>query len=125
MASFFRRVSRGGLGWSSIVSVHFGAQYRASDCLYLRLGYQYNDSPISSADTFFNVASPLITQHLVSTGLSYYLSENLSASLAYVHGFENSSSGPINVSGVGPVAGTNVTSCVSADALVFGCTLQY
>ena len=114
-----------GLGWRSVVSAHLGVQYRASDRLFLRMGYQYNDNPIPSADTFFNVASPLIIQHVISTGLTYYLTDSLSMSLAYLHGFENRSSGAIHTPGVGPIPGTSVTSAVSADSLSLGFTQQF
>ncbi len=114
-----------GLGWKSVVSVHTGVQYRATERLYLRCGYQYNDNPIGSSESFFNVASPLIIQHVISTGLSYRLAGNVLLSLAYVHGFENQSSGPMQLPGVGPLPGTSVTSRVSADALDAGVTVQY
>jgi long-chain fatty acid transport protein len=114
-----------GLGWKSLVSVHTGVQYRVTQRLYLRMGYQYNDNPIDSSDSFFNVASPLVIQHVVSTGFSYYLTEQMSVSLAYVHGFENSTSGPIQVPGVGALAGTSVTSAVSADSFGAAFSVQY
>jgi long-chain fatty acid transport protein len=114
-----------GLGWRSVVSVHTGVQYRAGRRLYLRAGYQYNDSPIGSDEAFFNVASPLIIQHVVSTGLSFHLTDNLLLSLAYLHGFENQASGPIQLPVFGAIPGTSVTSRVSADALDAGLTLRY
>ena len=89
------------------------------------MGYEYNDNPIGSDEAFFNVASPLIIQHLVSTGLSYRATNQLTLSLAYIHGFENTVSGPIQLPGVGPVAGTSVTSRISADAVSAGLTVQY
>jgi long-chain fatty acid transport protein len=114
-----------GLGWKSIASVHLGAQYRVSDRFYVRMGYQYNDNPISSDVSFFNVASPLIIQHVATTGLSYYLTSNLIVSLAYVHGFENEITGPIVAPGVGPVPGSSVSSKVSADSAIGGVSLRY
>jgi len=114
-----------GLGWQSVVSVHLGAQYQAARRLILRFGYQYNDNPIGSDEAFFNVASPLIIQHVASTGLTYSITDRLSFSLAYVHGFENSVSGPFQLPAVGALAGTSVTSKISADALVAGVTMRY
>jgi long-chain fatty acid transport protein len=114
-----------GLGWNSIVSVHTGAQYQATQRLCLRLGYEFNDTPITSDTAFFNVASPLIIQHIVSTGFSYNLTDQLILSMAYLHGFENSVSGPFYAPGVGPLAGTSVTSSLSADALAAGLALRY
>jgi long-chain fatty acid transport protein len=74
---------------------------------------------------FFNVASPLIIQHIISTGFSYNLTQNLIFSAAYLHGFENETTGPIVLPGVGAVPGTSVASKISADALVAGFTLRY
>jgi long-chain fatty acid transport protein len=114
-----------GLGWQSIASVHLGAQYRATERLYLRLGYQYNGNPIGGDESFFNVASPLVIQHVLSTGLSYSLTTNLIVSLAYVHGFENEITGPLVLPVAGPLAGTSVTSTVSADSAIAGLSLRY
>jgi long-chain fatty acid transport protein len=113
-----------GLGWKSVMSVHTGVQYHATERLYLRGGYQWNDNPIASEDTFFNVAAPLIVGHIVSAGFSYHLTCNLILSAAYLHGFENTSTGPFVVP-TGPVPGYSVTSKISADALGLGLTLRY
>jgi len=114
-----------GLGWSSIMSVHTGMQYRMTDCLYLRAGYQFNQNPIHDNDAFFNVPAPLIIQHIVSVGASYELTCNLSISMAYVHGFENDVTGPWQSPLIGPIPGTSVTNTVSADAAIFGATVRY
>ena len=114
-----------GFGWKSILSVHTGVQYRASDRLYLRMGYQYNDNPINSEAVFFNIASPLTIQHVVSTGLSYHLTDNLICSIAYLHGFENRCTGAIVNPVAGALAGTSVTTATSADALSMGFSLRY
>lgn len=114
-----------GLGWQSIVSLHAGAQYYASQRLTLRIGYEFNPSPIGEDEAFFNVGAPLIVEHIVGIGLSYRLTEHEIVSLAYLHGFQNESSGPIQAPGIGTIPGTSVTSVVSADALGAGLTIQY
>jgi long-chain fatty acid transport protein len=114
-----------GLGWRSVFSVHTGVQYQATQRLFLRLGYEYNEDPINSDTAFLNTVSPLISQQIGSVGLSYFATEKLVLSLAYLHGFENSVSGPFQVPGVGPLPGTSVTSRVSADALGLGVTVRY
>lgn len=114
-----------GLGWNSLFSVSSGVQYRASNRLYLRLGYTYQQNPISSTDTFFNVACPLIIEHLAAVGASYRLTPNVFVSATYIHGFENESTGPLHVPGVGPLPSTSVSSRISADALNVGVTVQY
>jgi long-chain fatty acid transport protein len=114
-----------GLGWSNLFSVHTGVQYRASDALYLRMGYLYQQNPVSDAEVLFNVPSPLILQHIVSVGASYELTRNLIVSLVYLHAFENEVRGPLQFPGTGPLPGTSVASAVSADAIGLGFTLRY
>ncbi len=114
-----------GLGWRDIFSVHTGVQYCASQRLRLRIGYAFNQDPIGTESAFFNVGSPLITQHVVGIGCSYNLTCNESLSLAYLHGFQNDVSGPIQAFGLGPVPGSSVNNSVSADGLAAGLTVQY
>jgi len=103
-----------GLGWRSIFSVCFGVQRQISEKLYLRAGYCFNENPISSSSAMYNVASPLIIQHTLHTGLSYTFAENWSVALSYVHCFENSVSGPWRTAH-GNLAGTSITSTAAAD----------
>ncbi len=114
-----------GLGWSNIFSVHMGVQYKATECLYLRGGYYYAQNPIHSSDVLFNVASPLITQHVVSVGASYELTQCLVLSLVYLHALENEVRGPFIAPAVGSLPGTSISSQVSADALGLGLTVKY
>ena len=95
-----------GLGWKDIVSVHTGVQYFATDRLALRMGYQFNQNPISTDVAFFNVASPLILEHVLGIGCSYRLTEHEIISLAYLHGFQNESTGPIQLPGIGVIPGS-------------------
>ncbi len=113
-----------GLGWRNIVAVSTGAQYRLSDCLYARAGYSYQQNPISSANTVFNVATPLIIEHVVSVGGSCYLTETVSLDIAYIHGFEARNTGPFQ-SPAGPIPGTSVSTETSADGLAMGLTVRY
>ncbi|MGO9111477.1 MAG: OmpP1/FadL family transporter [Thermoguttaceae bacterium] len=114
-----------GLGWKDTVSVHTGAQYYAMQNLALRMGYQYNSSPVGSDEAFFNVASPLVIEHVLGVGFSYRMTCNEILSVAYLHGFQNQVSGPIQAPGFGAIPGTSVTSAISADALSAGITIQY
>lgn len=113
-----------GLGWRSIFAVSLGAQYQLTDTVSLRAGYSYNQDPITSAQSSFNVAAPTILEHTVYMGFSYRVSDALSLSLAYLHGFENSVDGPFNTP-AGPVPNTSVKSTVSADALVLGVSVRF
>jgi len=114
-----------GLGWDSIFSLAMGGQYQATDDLSLRLGYVWNQNPIPDANTFYNVISPNILMHTVSCGLSYRIVTNCDVSLAYLHAFENSISGPWALPVIGALAGTSVSSKVSADAIIAGLTVKF
>jgi long-chain fatty acid transport protein len=114
-----------GLGWKNIFSVHAGAQYCFSDRFSLRAGYQFNPSPIDSDTAFFNVGSPLITEHIVSCGFSYRLTDHETISVAYLHAFQNEVSGPITSPIFGTIPGTSATSTISADSLGAGLTVTY
>lgn len=113
-----------GLGWRSVYATSVGAQYQLTDSIFLRAGYSYNQDPITNAQSSFNVASPTILENTVYMGFSYRLSDALSLSLAYWHGFENSIDGPFN-GPAGPIANTSVRSTVSADGLVIGATVRF
>jgi long-chain fatty acid transport protein len=113
-----------GLGWRSIFAMALGAQYQATDCLSLRAGYTFNQNPISDAQSSFNSQSPTILMHAVYVGLSYKVSDALSLSLAYAHGFENAIDGPL-VTPLGSVPGTSVRSQASADTLLFGASVRF
>lgn len=113
-----------GVGWNSIWAIAVGAQYQILDALSLRLGYSFNSNPIDSNVASMNVASPLIVQNILSAGFSYNVTDSFSLSLAYLHVFENSSTGPI-ITAAGVIPGSSVTSVVSADSLVIGGTVRF
>lgn len=113
-----------GIGWKSVFSVSQGVQYLWSDRLTLRTGYTYNQNPISSDQTMFNVATSLIIQHWYSVGATWQWNNCVSTTVAYTHGFENEVTGPFQ-SPAGPVPGTSVTTRVSADILNVGVTVNY
>lgn len=116
--------SAAGLGWNSIVSVAQGIEFKATERLALRLGYSFNENPITNGQSQFNVASPLIVQHLLSMGFSFNLTEKVVANLAYTHGFQNHVTGPF-VTPLGAIPGTSVTSRISSDMVNAGVTVRY
>ncbi len=114
-----------GLGWSSIVATAVGVQYEWNDFFDLRAGYTYNQSPISNAEAFFNTASPLSYQHMLSCGLSADISDSTQCHFAYSFLFENSRSGPIYAPGIGAVPGTNIENELYSQFFSFGVTLRH
>ena len=114
-----------GLGWNSVVATAAGAQFQWNDRLSLRTGYSFNQNPISNNESFFNIATPLIYQHMLSTGATWLLSESTAVHLAYSHMFENTRTGSIYAPGVGAIPGTRVENTLSAEVLSFGVTLRH
>lgn len=114
-----------GLGWKNIMSVSTALQYDFTPWLTGRVGYHYQQNPISSANTFINVASPLLIGHIASVGATIRFNESVAANIAYLHGFEGSNTGPFVLPGVGAVPGSSITSAISADALTAGVTVKY
>ncbi len=123
-ATFDATGALGGLDWSSVMAVALGVQRKFGDKLYLRAGYTYNQSPIRNSESFFNTASVLFYEHMLSCGLSYQLQEKVAVSVAYSHYFENSRTGPIVLPGVGPVPGSSITNTMSADFVSFGVVMR-
>lgn len=119
-ATFDNTGSLSGLDWSSVLVTAVGVQYQASESLSVRGGYTFNQNPVSNTEAFFNVASPLIYQHMLSTGASYHATEKLSVNVAYSYMLENTRHGPIFSPGIGPLAGTEVVNSMDAHFISFG-----
>ncbi len=113
-----------GLGWRSVWSVSNGIQFDATPRLTLRGGYTYGQNPVPNSQAMFNVGSPLIIENWLSCGASFRFVQNVVATLAYTHGFQNQITGPFVVA-AGSVPGTSVTSAVSSDLLTGGLTVQF
>ncbi len=117
--------SLAGLDWSSVFSTAVGVQRRFGDRFHLRGGYTYNQNPIKDAESFFNVASPLYYQHMLSVGGSYSLCRDVAFNVAYSRYFESTRQGPIFAPGVGAVPGSTVTNRMSADLFSFGVLMRH
>ena len=114
-----------GLGWRSVWGVSNGVQYTLTDRLNLRGGYTYIDNPIPSSQEFFNIATSLSMKHFLSMGASYLIRQNISANIAYTHGFQTSLTGPIVSPLIGPVPTTSVTNTTSVDHLTAGLSVLF
>ncbi len=113
-----------GLDVESMFALATGVQYRVNERASIRSGYSYCTKPIGSDQAFANVASPFVLQHAVTLGGTYAISDRFDVSLAYAHFFTGSVSGPWQ-SPAGAIPGTNVTSTLSADAVIAGVGFDY
>ncbi len=114
----------GGLDFSSVMATALGVQHNVGERLTIRGGYTFNQNPIKNSEAFYNVASPLNFQHVLSTGASYHFSDKLSANVAYSYFFENTRSGQIVLPGVGAVPGSTFDNTLDAHIVSFGLTVR-
>ncbi|MDG3002559.1 OmpP1/FadL family transporter [Paludisphaera mucosa] len=119
-ALFGQSVRDGGLGWNSVFALAIGGQYALTDRVTLRAGYLFNTNPIPTPATLFNVQLPGIIQHTLSFGASYKLTEDITVTSAWVHGFRNAIQGDI-VEETG--AFTKIDS--QLDSIVLGLNVQF
>lgn len=92
----------GGLGWKGVLAAAAGARYQVTDRAAVSAGYVYNDNPIPSVGSLFNVQAPAITQHTIALGATVNLTDRLATSIGYAYGFQNTLTGPVReATGVG------------------------
>jgi long-chain fatty acid transport protein len=119
-ALFGQSVRDGGLGWRSVFAVAVGGQYALTDRLTLRAGYIYNTNPIPDTATLFNTQLPGIITNTLSFGSSFRVTDDLTFSLAWVHGFRNAIQG-----GVREEAMATAKIDTQYDSIVAGLNLQF
>lgn len=77
----------GGFGWRDQWVFAVGSEYTFRDKLKLRLGYDYNRSPIQAHVVFANAYLPVIMEHHLTMGFSYFILKDLSLDFAWEHHF--------------------------------------
>lgn len=83
-----------GFGWDDVNVFKIGLEYQWSPKLLLRAGYNVTDNPIQARDVTFNILAPgVVTDHL-TLGFTYAMPGGSEITMAYMHAFENSVSGP-------------------------------
>jgi len=82
-----------GFGWQDIDVWKLGAEYKYSQQLTLRAGYNRGDNPISASDVTFNILAPGVIEDHVTLGFTYTLASGNELTMSYMHGFSNDVSG--------------------------------
>ncbi len=113
-----------GVDWSSVMAAALGVQRQVTDRLAVRAGYTYNQNPIKNSESFFNTASPLIYQHMISAGTTWNVNERFALNFAYSYMPQISRTGPI-VLPVGTIPGSSVTNTISTHFLSFGVAARF
>lgn len=83
----------GGFGWQDQWVFAVGGEYtfkdkKDNDKLKLRLGYNYGKSPIQPHVVFANALLPVVMEHHLTTGFSYFLWKQLSLDFVWEHHFK-------------------------------------
>ncbi len=82
-----------GFGWSDANVYKVGIEWKYSDALTLRAGYNHTNNPVPSADVMFNILAPgVITDHY-TFGATYKIAKNSEFTWAYMYAPQNSVSG--------------------------------
>jgi long-chain fatty acid transport protein len=85
-----------GFGWQNVDAWKIGVEYQWSSSLVLRGGYNKSDNPITARDVTFNILAPGVIEEHVTLGFTYSFGKTTELTMAYMHAFENSVSGPAN-----------------------------
>ena len=104
-----------GFGWQNVDVIKLGVEYAYSNRMLLRAGYNHSDNPIQSRDVTFNILAPGVVQDHVTAGFTYTLESGSEITMAYMHAFKKSVSGPAT-NPYFPVGGTE-TIGMSQDSL--------
>ena len=83
-----------GFGWKDINVWKFGGEYRYDKQWTFRAGYNHCDNPIQARDVAFNILAPGVIQDHLTLGATYTLPSGGELTMAYMHAFQNSVSGP-------------------------------
>lgn len=94
-----------GFGWDDIDVFKLGVEYEYNANLLLRAGYNHSKNPIQSRDVTFNILAPGVIKDHMTLGFTYTLQNGSEITMAYMHAFSNSVTGPAN-NPYFPVGGT-------------------
>jgi long-chain fatty acid transport protein len=94
-----------GFGWQDMDVWKLGVEYKYNNAWTIRAGYSHTDQPIPNSDVTFNSVAPAVIDDHITLGFTYTLATGNELTMAYMHGFSNSVSGPVNM--YFPVGGTD------------------
>ncbi|MFO0948567.1 MAG: outer membrane protein transport protein [Planctomycetota bacterium] len=118
---FGEKIVDSGLNWDSVFAAAFGSRYQLNQRLALMAGYLYNENPVPTVGTVFNVQAPGVTKHSVSCGVSADLTDSITVAMAYIHAFRNTVSGePAEAIGANVIVGAAVDSIAITINIKFG-----
>ena len=112
-----------GFGWQDIDVWKLGAEYKYSQQLTLRAGYNRGDNPIPAGDVTFNILAPGVIEDHVTLGFTYTLASGNELTMSYMHAFSNDVSGASILPVFGGAPGPMGTETIEMDQNALG--IQY
>ncbi len=82
-----------GFGWQDIDVWKLGVEYKYSQQMTLRAGYNHGDNPIQARDVTFNILAPGVIKDHATLGFTYTLASGNELTMSYMHGFKNDVTG--------------------------------
>jgi len=113
-----------GLGWKNVWVGGFGAQYRVTPDVALRIGYNYAENPIRDRVSFFSVPAPAAVSHNASVGAGFDVTDVIQVNIGYWHGFETTISGPFVSPVAGAIEGSEVESTLTEHSVQLEVSLR-
>jgi long-chain fatty acid transport protein len=83
-----------GFGWQNVNVYKIGFEYQYNNEITLRAGYSHNDNPIRAQDVTFNILAPGVVQDHVTLGFTHKTKSGGELTMAYMHAFTKSVTGP-------------------------------
>jgi long-chain fatty acid transport protein len=83
-----------GFGWQDVNVWKIAFEYQYDANLKLRAGYHHTDNPIRAQDVTINILAPGVVQDHLSLGVTYKTAGGGELTLAYMHAFSQSVTGP-------------------------------
>ena len=97
-----------GFGWQNINVYKLGANWRINPSWAVRVGYNFNDQPIPSSQTLFNVLAPGVITQQASIGATYYIGKEYEISGFYARGFSQTVTGNYSAAGLTGTSSLNM-----------------
>lgn len=106
-----------GFAWRSISVIKLGADWQLNPNWTFRAGYSFNENPVIAEAVTFNILAPGVIQHHLTAGITFSTGHH-ELSLAYMHGFFNSVTGPSRFAALGLApAGTQEEISMAQDSV--------
>ncbi|MBI4829595.1 MAG: outer membrane protein transport protein [Nitrospinae bacterium] len=80
-------------GWDDVMVYALGLEFKATDMVTLRAGYNHGASPIQQEDVFNNLVFPAIVEDHIGLGADFTLGDHWGLGLAYMKAFKKSFEG--------------------------------